>query len=372
MAKLKKRVDGYLKRSFSIGGRRYYVYGKTPEELFRKEKEKRDLIENGLEARKNPTVRQYFDRWEENRRGSVKEITIRGQIHGFEVISKVHISSANKPFGDLKMREITIDDMRIVQSELLKGRKTRSVNDYMAIIKHLFADAHKERLIDYNPALLLKDLKRTEEEARDTVHRALSIEEQKAFFCSDRAKQSFYYDIYRLAINTGMRIGEIGALKYSDIRDGFIHVERTITRTENGGYIVGDSAKTKAGKRTIPINAEIKEIIEHQKAINAMLDGNVVSMDNLLFRSVERGLLMSSPVDRELKRICKAAGIEHFTCHAFRATFATRCIESNMNIKTLMEIMGHNDIGMTMNLYGHCLENTKKEAMDNLHIAINF
>jgi integrase len=231
-------------------------------------------------------------------------------------------------------------------------------------------DALKERVIDYNPCILLKKLARTEERARDTHHRALSIAEQKAFFDCELCKQSYYYNVFRFAVSTGMRIGEIGALKNSDIRGGIIHVERTITRAEAGNYIIGESAKTEAGRRSIPMNEQIKAIVAEQRELNTLLDGKALSFDNLLFRAPERGLLMATPIDREIKRICRACGVEPFTMHALRATFATRAIESGMNPKTLQEILGHSNFNITMSLYGHCLTDTKKQEMDNIIIAI--
>lgn len=79
-----------------------------------------------------------------------------------------------------------------------------------------------------------------------------------------------------MCILTGMRIGEVGALYSSDIYDGAIHVERTITKTESGSYVIGDDPKTWNGKRTIPLNDKIIEVIEHQKKINRILDGDKV------------------------------------------------------------------------------------------------
>lgn len=366
----KKRSDGYIKKTFTIDGKKYYIYGKNAKELFEKERAKREEIENGFEKRNNPTVKEFYDRWTNARHDSVKESTLRGQIKMFEAIASVEIPSVKRKFGELKLKEVSIDDLRLVQSELLKTRKTQTVNDYLAHFSHCMNDALKERVIDYNPCCLLKNLKRTEERARDTHHRALSLEEQKAFFECERCKNSFYYNVFRMAISTGMRIGEIGALKLSDIKQDMIHVERTITRTETGSYVVGEDAKTEAGRRTIPMNEQIKQIIADQKELNALLDGNIVSINDLIFRAPERGLLMATPMDREIKRICKVAGVKPFTMHAFRATFATRAIESGVNPKTLQEILGHSNFNITMSLYGHCLTDTKKQAMESLIIAI--
>lgn len=225
------------------------------------------------------------------------------------------------------------------------------------------------KLIDYNPCKIVKPLKRTEECARDTHHRALTVEETKAFFAE--AKDSYYFDVYRFAINTGMRCGEIGALYNTDIKDNMINVERTITRLENGSYIIGESAKTENGRRKIPVNDAIKEIIQHQKSLNKILhNSDIVQIKDRIFKAREGGILMATPTDRDIKRICKRIGMQYFTMHAFRATFATRLIEQGINPRTLQELLGHADFRITMNLYGHVLDNTKRDAMESVRIAL--
>lgn len=372
----KRKDNKLLQKSFYYNGKRYFVYGHNANELYLKEKEKREELEKGYESRTNPTMDEYYKRWTNSRRDSLKESTLRGQILAYGVMSKIIIPSANKTFGDLKIKEVTIDDLRIVQTELKKERRTQTVNDYMAHLKHVMKDAMNERLINYNPCVLVKPLKRTEEKARDTHHRALSIEEQKAFFECERTKNSPYYNVFRMAILTGMRIGEIGALKNTDIRNGLINVERTITRSEVGGYTIGDTAKTEAGRRAIPINNAIRETIEAQRELNRLLYGNLLSLENrkptdaLLFRAVEGGFILPTPIDREIKRICKIIDIEPFTMHALRATFATRAIESGINPRTLQELLGHSNFNITMSLYGHVLNDTKVKAMESIEIAL--
>lgn len=368
------RSDGLLQKKFRITikgySKQFVVYGHDEFELFQKEAEKREEILRGIEKLENPSVSEYFERWEKGRDGSVSEATLRTQNKFFGVIEQVVIPDLGVAFGDIKVKEVDIEILRAVQSSLKETRKSQTVNDYMNLVKHVFSDAMKERIIDYNPCVLLKNLKKTEERARDTHHRALSLEEQKVFFNCDRCKSSYYYNVFRFAINTGMRIGEIGALRMSDISNDLISVERTITRLETGAYVIGEDAKTAAGRRVIPMTDSIRSIIADQKKKNKQLDGNVVGMNDLLFKAAERGLLMSTPVDREIKRICAVAGLKPFTMHALRATFATRCIESGMNPKTLQEILGHANFNLTMSLYGHALTDTKRSEMESVVIAI--
>lgn len=371
MARQKKRYDGRIARSFTFDGKRYFLYGRSKQELDRKEYEKRQQLEAGKESHDNPTFDEYYERWTEARRGTVTPCTIRGQVSVFNVCRAVTIRNTGKTFGQLKLSEIIVDDIRELQRVLHEERHicTQTTNDYIAHISHVFRTAVKERRIDYNPCTLVKPLKRKEEKARDTNHRALTQEETTAFFTA--AAGSYYFNVYRFAINTGLRLGEIGALYTSDIRDGLITVERTVTRLENGMYVIGDSAKTEAGRRTIPVNDTIREIIEDQKAINRALDGDrITAIHDRLFKAVERGLLQAAPVNRDIGRICKRAGLQHFTMHAFRATFATRAIEQGINPRTVQELLGHSDFSITMNLYGHVLDSTKREAMQKIIIAI--
>ena len=372
MAKKKKKnlcSDGRLQKSFTFNGKRVFVRAKDKEELEKKIYEKKQELEQGKEMHDNPTIAVFFDRWMENRRGSVKESTLRSQQCHYNTVSMIKIDGKN--FKDCRLSEVTPEDIRIIQRSLSNsGIRTQTVNDKIAFLSHIFHDAVIERYIDFNPCTPVKPLKKTEVAARDTIHRALTPEETTSFFDCAKEKNSYYYNVFRIAIQTGMRIGEIGALKNSDIYDNTIHINRTITRGENGAYYIGSDCKTWHGTRTIPMNPVIAEIIENQRKINRLLDGNVCSIDDLIFKAPERGLLMSTPVDREINRICKKTGIDHFTCHAFRDTFATRAIEQGMQPRTLQALLGHAHYSITMDLYGHVIDDTKEKAMNQINIAI--
>lgn len=365
-----RKEYNYFKKTFSFDGRKYQIYGKTKEELIRKEEIKRNELQTGHNNVYNPTLFQYYEHMTEVRRNEVKESTIRTQKAQFMQIANIQMPNGRK-FGDMKIQAIrrrNIEDIRLTM--LQNGKTPQALNGCFAHLNHVFASAALDDTIEKNPCRQLKQLRRTAPPISETTHRALTIEETRLFFETAEELNSCYINAFKLMIKTGMRIGEVTALYPVDIdtKSGFIHVRRTITRNEIGAYIVGDDAKTASGKRDIPLTDELYSLIRKQKQFNFALYGSK-NMDGLIFKTVNGEILREYTLNREIKRICLRAGIDYFTCHAFRNTFATRFIEQRpQDYKILSEILGHKDISITLNLYTHVMDDNKRNAMRNIEI----
>ena len=358
---------------FTVDGKRYAVYGLDVKECYQKaEAKEQELSEGQYKKAKALTISEYFERWIEAKEKTVKETTIRTNKILFKIASGVVIDGNGNTFGNLKVVDVEAQHIRDVQDKMIQaGKSTRTVNDTVSLVKGVLQCAvDVDRIITWNPAAGIKRIRRTEPAARDTYHRALTIEETKAFFKAAREKESWYYNLYCFLIDTGCRCGEAGAIQNSDISGKVIHVSKTVTRTAEGTYRIGDEAKTKAGTRDIPIRPLARQAIDSQREINRLLNNGITGINDTLFKSPRGYLLSDTVVNQDIARICKVAGIEKFTAHAFRDTFATRCVESGMQPKTLQEIMGHTDIAMTMNLYAHVMEETKVSQMQAVKIAI--
>lgn len=361
--------NGYRYR-FTVNGKRYTVTGKSPEECKDKETKKRLEIEAGLyKSGREQTLYEYGEQWLEYKRDTVKETTLRTNRILFSMIVKETIDkNGTQQFGTLKLKDIETNTVRLVQAGLKQHTATRTTNDCISLLRSIFNSAMNERLITWNPAAGIKPLKRSEERARDNIHRALTKAETAAFIAKAEERNSMYIHLYIFLLNTGCRIGEASALKETDIVKGQVNIKRTVTRTENGGYMIGEDTKTVAGRRTIPLTEAARKALANQRQQNEIIHGAGLSLDKPIFRPIRGSILKSSCVNEDIARICTAAGIERFTVHAFRDTFATRCVESGMQPKTLQEIMGHTDINMTMALYAHVMEDTKVEQLK----AVNF
>lgn len=389
MAKKKKlpvgfseRANGLLQYRFTMDKKRYTVYGATVKECRQKELEKRKQVQDGIYKKASKlTVSEYFGRWIANKQGTVKETTIRTDTILLSRMKETPIDKAGTLFGNLKLAAVDVQNVRDLQKALQeklrtkdkdgkevirKGMTTRAANDSIYLLKAVFKSAMLiDRIIQFNPVEGVKPLKRTEEQARDTIHRALTRQETSDFLTA--AKDSHYYNLYVFLLNTGCRIGEAGALMIGDVSKNNVKISRTITRTEVGGYEIGIDAKTEAGKRTIPMNEEAQQAWKAQKDFNSAIDG-AISISDPVFRAPRGSLIKSANVNADIAKICKKAGIDRFSAHAFRDTFATRCVESNMQVKTLQVILGHTDVSMTLGLYAHVMEDQKIEQLK----AVNF
>ena len=347
-AGMRKTAKGGYESRFTVEGKRYSVYGRTVRECRDRELARRREIEEVWRVMSIP------DSWNET--ADWKQFN--------EMVDKV-VESGNGCFGALSPGRIERQQLKQVQLVLSRDYSVSTVNKCMSLIRTVLEAAQEEGMIVRNPAKRLRSLRETKKPARETIHRALTREETEAFFHAAREYGSWYLPLYSFLLNTGCRFGEAGALMEKDIRDGGIRIERTLTKTLDGRLTVGRDAKTGCSVRMIPARREALDAIREQQRQN---NRQFTDDGGPIFRAPRGGLLGARCVGKDIDALCRAAGIERFTAHAFRDTFATRAIESGMQPKTLQEILGHADIGVTMNLYAHVMEDTKRMQMEAVRV----
>ena len=353
---------GGLRYRFTYKGVRRAVYGKTEEECKQKERELIDKLDQGIyKPGKDLTLTEYFDRWIDNRRGSIREATISARHTLFKEMSGIVIDSKGNRFSNLTISEVTSQNIIDMRNVLRKKFSTRTANECVSMLSSMFKTACIDEYITKNPCNGIKALKRTEPPARDTKHRALTREETAAFL--EAAESSWYYNLYVFLLHTGCRIGEAGAIFLDDIDEEGVTICRTVTKTERGGYIIGADTKTKAGRRFIPLDPDARKAIEKQQELTGCLFDEDPEADQTIFRTVYGKLLNSSAVNIDIRNICQAAGIVKFSAHAFRSTFTTRCVENGVQPKVLQEILGHANVSLTLGLYAHAMNDSKIEQI---------
>lgn len=369
-AGIRKRGNGILEKRFTVNGKRYSAYGKTSKEVNEKEQEIRERLKQGTYTdNRNITLDRYFQEWIERKKRTAKESTVYSYRSYYNYIISPEL-------GKKKVAQIERRELYSLQGKLSERYHTTNVNQVFKVIRMVLNDAVTDDIILKNPAIGIKALTSTEEAAAETIHRALTEEEQAAFM--ESAKDSFYYEFMALLLLTGMRYGEAAALTWSDIdyKGNVIHITKTRTITKDGSASIGPP-KTKCSLRDIPMNDTIKRILKQQNEKMRLFHGtNIIpGFDQRAFCTQSGGIISSQTVNRAIKSVLDKLeedgnGIERFTAHCFRDTFATRFIEQGGNPQTLKTILGHSSLAMTMDLYSHVLPNTKQKEMDLLQISV--
>ena len=137
-----------------------------------------------------------------------------------------------------------------------------------------------------------------------------------------------------------------------DIHGDEVFVHRTVVRTDKG-YEVMNWTKTDAGTRTLPLQPQAQEAINRQRQIEELLrTDRIVDLEKPIFRMPKGGVIRPDRVNTEILRICKKAGVEKFTNHAFRATYISILVNSGLPLTDVLALSGHNDIKMTEH-YAH-------------------
>lgn len=149
--------------------------------------------------------------------------------------------------------------------------------------------------------------------ARDAMHHCLTENEITLFMNTASEQGSVYMNLYTFLFNTGLRIGEAGAITPADVKEGTVMICKTVIR-EGSGYVIRN--KTKTGWYIVELNEQVRA------AIHAEMSKRKHRIDKPIFTTASGELINTSALRHDIQRICKAAGIEPFAPCAFRATFA--------------------------------------------------
>ena len=216
------------------------------------------------------------------------------------------------------------------------------------------------------------------------------VVEDKLFFdyMLSHPKDTHWYPVFYVMANTGMRVGEITGLRWSDIdlKKGIIRVNHTLVyynhRDEKGCYFSINTPKTKAGEREIPMTEGVKQAFlmerEFQSQAEISSKSRVDGYDDFIFVNRYGDVQNQGNLNKALRRMMRDCNDEilekygadsdpvllpQFSCHILRHTFATRLCESGANLKFIQSILGHADVSTTMNIYVDVTDALKKKEI---------
>ncbi len=338
-------------------------FGRRKSKRFKKLQECRQWIADAtyidehsdLENATDMLVDAWFEYWIDLKKKTVRPNTVRNYSERYERNIKNVIG--NKLLTEVK----PIHCQKIFSDMADEGYKTTTIYQTRIALYNMLEFAKENEVIITNPCK--KSVKSDIGKPSDKKE-ALTIDDQRRFLAAAKG-QSYEYQ-YRFALQTGLRTGELVGLKWEDIN--FEMKTLTIERSMEFRYKVGEwrvgPPKSRSGYRTIPLTDEAICILKAQKEKNRKL--KVIDKDwaDTVFLCRKGQPVKNSTYDTALFKICDKAGIKRFSMHVLRHTFATRCIEGGMMPKTLQKILGHSNIGITMNLYVHITEEEKQKEID--------
>lgn len=308
------------------------------------------------------------------------------EVHKYKVIcpnTRRHYDYVYNDFirpalGKKKLTQITQLDVKVLLRELDVAGYGFSTKDRCRImLLDMFNKALLDNYVKRNP---VKGIKIVRDE--NISPRVLTREEQTEFF--EASKGTFYDNLFVVAINTGLRQGELCALTWEDIDfdNHSITVNKTLVYQKLDGderktYHVGPP-KTKASNRVVPMCKECEIALKKQYLQRNNIwarDGSTIHINpdcgDLVFVTRLGAPINDQNICDNINRILDSINemkdpleqIQHFSSHCFRHTFATRCFEANVAMKSVQEMLGHASIKMTMDLYTHLLPDKKEEEM---------
>ncbi|MCM1064261.1 MAG: site-specific integrase [Eubacterium sp.] len=359
---ISQRKDGLYTARFTdrLGKRRQQYFKKLQDcRQWLADAQSRDE-HGGIYASDRMTVSAWFGYWIENIKSiNAKKNTVANYKARFR-------ASIEPVLGNMLLKDVLpLHCQNVLNQMVISGHKNATISLTRTAMKMLFEDAVENDIIVKNPVNKTVNCTQGQDSMEKT---AMSPEIQRVFL--EAAKDSRYYWQYAFVLQTGLRVGEMVGLKWSDI--DFDNRIMTISRTMNqldGDWVVG-SPKSKAGTRQIPLTDEALSILKAVKEKRVSADVVPIQFHDTVFVSRKGNPVDNSSYNAALRKICDDAGIPHISMHTLRHTFATRCIEGGMMPKTLQVILGHSKINVTMEIYVHVMEDTKVKEMDVVASAL--
>lgn len=294
--------------------------------------------------------------WREDKKQYVKTST----ISAYTLLIENHILPA---FGKAD-RINEADVQEFVFEKLNSGLSQKSIKDILIVLKMILKFGVKNGYFEYTQI----DIKFPTQRERQEIE-VLSRSNHRKVISHIQENFTFRNLGIYICLCARMRIGEICALKWEDIdtENGIISVKKTIQRVymiegeERYTELILDSPKTKNSIRDIPMTRDLLKLL---KPLKRIVNNNYFVLTNEAKPTEPR------TYRNYYKQFMQEIGVPILKFHGLRHSFATRCIESKCDYKTVSVILGHSNISTTLNLYVHPNMEQKKRCIDQMVKAL--
>ena len=370
-----------------VNGVKICLYGSDLDHLIEEFNQAKEKVKNSIDYRKTMiTLNEWFEEWfAEVKAHKVKETSIHPMKNNFKRTFGFYIGS--KKLKDIK----PLDVQRALNTMEQEGISNSATREALGRLRECMEFAVGNQMITSNPCLIV-EVPWTYKKAKEEI--ALTQEEQNALL--NEVEDSWYKEMFYFMCLTGVRVGELGGLQWSDI--DFSKKCITIRRSLSCSYCNGKkremlvSPKTVNSTRQIPFLGEMEEVLKSQKEKQKRLKAELgerwrsgEEFSDLVFTTGMGSPCSRYIVDKEVKKVIKRIRekeavlavqeqrepkiIRDFHPHTLRHTFATRCFENKMEPKVVQSLLGHSSISITLNIYTHVLDNKMDEEIKKFGVA---
>ncbi len=311
-----------------------------------------DVIEYWKTKQENPTIEEVFHEWND-RRLELKKISQSSHLRFKQIFNRHY-----KNFGKKKIKSVTSQDIEEFLEEQIAEYElsSKAFSNLKTITKGFLKRAKKRNLICMNVEELFQEMDTSEAHFKKRIK-----EDCEEVFSEEELPKVLSYltdnpDLKNLGILlmflTGIRVGELVALKHSDFEGNTFRIRRTETKyvDENGKYVYGikDFPKSEAGVRTVIIPKTYSWVANKLRLFNPF--GEFIFVENGDKR------LTTNCIRRRMERVCDKLGIVRKSPHKARKTYGSILLDNGIDNKLITDLMGHTDILCTE---GHYHRNRK-------------
>jgi integrase len=306
------------------------------------------------------TVAEYIAAWLESVEPGLRASTFRRY-------RDMMVNHVQPKLGHIKLAKLSpLDVQRFYADRHKSGLSSTTVHHIHVVLHRALRQAVRWGMIPTNATEMVDAPKRTLPEVE--VWDAAQV--TRFFLKSD---PHYLSALWRLALLTGMRRGELLGLRWEDISldDGRLSVRRTLSRAGGGVWELGPP-KTKAGRRSIALPEScVTALRKHRAMQNAerLRLGALWEDNNFVFTNRTGGPLHPNSLALQFKQLTKLANLPTIRFHDLRHTSATLLLAQGVHAKIVQERLGHSDISMTLNRYSHVTPDMQRTAADKLDVA---
>lgn len=372
--------NGRTELRVMIGGEQKSFYGKNEAEARKKLREYRKNLA-GVEYSKE-IFSNYIENWLTTYKyGKIKDSS-------YDILERVYQNQiCGSAISQKRLKDITIDDIQYFIDDTASKYSESTLKKIIEIINPAIKRAVIEKKMAFNPLDFVamprkNNLVGTNEDAdipkiylQDEIHKMTKACMGYYGTSTRNTNRYRYAPAYILLLNTGMRVGELAAMRWTDIdfEKRVIRINKTVSTIKNRGRFdestknvhVITTAKTKKSNRCIPMNETAYFILKELKKRQA----ETCAGSDYVISTKEGKPMLVRVLEQTFSRICEENHIEYKGLHALRHTFGSVMIRKGVDIKVISEILGHSTVQFTYDRYIHIINEMKAEAMDLMHVT---